>query len=138
MLRYVVYRTRFERSQYVCGHQSWGTSKLTVFSGNFTGISIPKNAQQLLVIHEIFRNQDGTAFLHCSRQLPKDACPCLTGQVVRSYGCPGQGTDRRVLLVEVVDSRCRFTQKFPSSVAYQLMDSRGEESDDVCAVLEVL
>lgn len=79
--------------------------QLTVFSCDFTGISVPENPQQLLVIHEIFRNQDGTTFLHRSRQLPKDACPRLAGQVVRSYGFPGQGADWRILLVEVVDSR---------------------------------
>jgi hypothetical protein len=112
--------------------------QLTVFSCDFTGISVPENTQQLLVIHEIFRNQDGTTFLHRSRQLPKDACPRLAGQVVRSYGFPAQGTNRWVLLVEVVDSRCGFTEEFTSSVANQLVDGRGDESDDVRAALEVL
>jgi hypothetical protein len=112
--------------------------QLTVFSCDFTGISVPENTQQLLVIHEIFRNQDGTTFLHRSRQLPKDACPRLAGQVVRSYGFPAQGTDRRVLLVEVVVSWCGLTKEFTSSVAKQLVDGRGDESDDVRAALEVL
>ena len=112
--------------------------QLTVFSCDFTGISVPENTLQLLVIHKILRNQDGTTFLHRSRQLPKDACPRLAGQVMRSYGFPAQGTDRRVVLVEVVVSRGGFTEEFTSSVANQLVDCRGDESDDVRAALEAL
>ncbi len=112
-------------------------AQLTVFGCDLTGISVPENTQQLLIIHEIFRKQDGTTFLHRSRQLPKDACPRLAGQVVRSYGFPAQGTDRRVLLVEIVGSRSGFTEEFTSSMAKQLVDGRGDESDDVRAALEV-
>ncbi len=112
--------------------------QLAVFSCDPTGISVPENTQHVLIVHEIFRKQDGTTFLHRSRQLPKDACPRLARQVMRSYGFPAQGTDWRVLLVEIVDSRSGFAEEFTSSMAKQLVDGRGDESDDVRAALEVL
>lgn len=57
---------------------------------------------------------------------------------MRSYGFPAQRTDRRVLLVEIVDFRCGFTEEFTSSMAKQFVDGHGDGSDDVRAALEVL
>jgi len=59
-----------------------------VSSCDLTRISVPENTQQLLIIHEIFRDQYCTTFLYCSRQLPKDARPRLARQVVRNYCFP--------------------------------------------------
>lgn len=38
----------------------------TVCCFDFTVVSVPKNGQHVLVIHEIFRNKNGTTLLHCS------------------------------------------------------------------------
>lgn len=57
---------------------------------------------------------------------------------MRGYGFPADGTDRRVLLVEVVDSWCGFTEEFTGSVTKELVDGRCDESDYVRAVLEAL
>jgi hypothetical protein len=55
---------------------------------------------------------------------------------VGCYFFPAQWADWWVLLVEVVDTRCGFTEEFTSSVANQFVDGCGNESDDVCGALE--
>lgn len=57
---------------------------------------------------------------------------------MRSHGFPVQWTDRRVLLVKVVDARSGFAEEYTSSMAHQFMDSGGEKSDNMCALAEVL
>lgn len=57
---------------------------------------------------------------------------------MRSHDFPVQWTDRRVLLVKVVDARSGFAEEYTSSMAHQLMDSGSEEFDKMCALAEVL
>ena len=103
----------------------------TILGSDFAGVSVPENAQQLLVIHEILRNKDGTALLYSPRQLPKDAVPRLARQVVRVHSFPVEGVYRWVLLVEVVE-------ELTGPVAEQLVDGCRDEPDNVRGALEAL
>lgn len=57
---------------------------------------------------------------------------------MRGYGFLADGTGGQVLLVEVVDAWCGFTEEFAGSVTKQLVGGRGDESDNTRGVLEEL
>lgn len=105
---------------------------------NFAVICVSKDSQQLLVVHEVFRNQDGTTFFYCSRKLPKNARPRLTRKIMRSHWCPSQGTNRRVLRIKIVYPRRSLAKKLSCSVTYQLVDGSGEKSNYMGGALKVL
>jgi len=63
-------------------HKRWSRVWLTIVSCDITVISVTKDLQQLLIVHEVFGDQNGTALLHGTSQAPKYTVPRLTGQVV--------------------------------------------------------
>lgn len=57
---------------------------------------------------------------------------------MRDYGFSGDGADWWVLVVEVVDSWGSFTEELSCSVTKKLVDSSGDVSDCVRALLKTL
>lgn len=55
---------------------------LMIVSCDVADISVPKDIKQLLVVHEVFGDQNGAALLRGSRQAPKYTVPRLARQVV--------------------------------------------------------
>lgn len=55
---------------------------LTIVSCDVADISVPNDLKQLLVVHEVFGDQNGAALFHGSRQAPKYTVPRLARQVV--------------------------------------------------------